>query len=154
VGFSNLTDFQFPEWPAQSLQVEMLVERGAEKVVSFDILPQPPTAWQAGIGMGSFRWMDTDGPCKNAGILFGRNNIFRKHSAQYHLSNCGYSKWKLTIWVRMLFELFAVLASLKRSHRDFTPENMMVASDETPRCRLRFKDGNLGIPGSQRLCKK
>lgn len=26
--------------------VEMLVERGAEKVVSFDILPQPPTAWQ------------------------------------------------------------------------------------------------------------
>ena len=26
--------------------VEMLVERGAERVVSFDILPQPPTAWQ------------------------------------------------------------------------------------------------------------
>lgn len=26
--------------------VEMLVERGAKRVVSFDILPQPPTAWQ------------------------------------------------------------------------------------------------------------
>eukprot|EP00913_Durusdinium_trenchii_P025013 g23478.t1 len=26
--------------------VEMLVERGAERVVSFDILPQPPSAWQ------------------------------------------------------------------------------------------------------------
>lgn len=27
-------------------KVEMLVERGAERVVSFDILPQPPSAWQ------------------------------------------------------------------------------------------------------------
>ena len=26
--------------------VEMLVERGAEHVVSFDILPMPPKAWQ------------------------------------------------------------------------------------------------------------
>ncbi|CAE7648272.1 3BETAHSD/D1 [Symbiodinium sp. CCMP2592] len=26
--------------------VEMLVERGAQRVVSFDILPQPPSAWQ------------------------------------------------------------------------------------------------------------
>ena len=28
----------------------MLVERGAQRVVSFDILPQPPTAWQDGFG--------------------------------------------------------------------------------------------------------
>ena len=32
----------------------MLVERGAEKVVSFDILPQPPTAWQAAKRDGFF----------------------------------------------------------------------------------------------------
>ena len=35
-------------------EVEMLVERGAEKVVSFDILPQPPTAWQAAKRDGFF----------------------------------------------------------------------------------------------------
>ena len=67
----------------------MLVERGAEKVVSFDILPQPPTAWQAGIGMDPFRWMETDGPCKNAGFLFGQIQHLGKHSVQYHLGNCG-----------------------------------------------------------------
>lgn len=67
----------------------MLVERGAEKVVSFDILPQPPTAWQAGIGMDSFRWMDTDGLYKNAGFLFGQKQHLGKHRVQYHLGNCG-----------------------------------------------------------------